>query len=1329
MDQNFLHREWLGLLQPVGLVVAASALEQAQAVPDRNVIGWQSALRDLGEGAPSLASLLGEVLEWAEDDLLTTPQVLARYALPMPEYGLIVAPDGVVPDAGGPGEDGEVRALLLVQERVGVDIDASLPDGPKGWQASVQERFERLLRERGVAAGLLWTGDALRLVYAPAGESSGHLTFPLPLMREVAGRPVLSALRMLLSSHAVFGGSPDRRLLAILANSRKAQSKVSTALSEQVLDGLNHLLRGFQAADSVRSGDLLRGLLSCDDGAQRLYEALLTVLMRLIFLLYAEERGLMSADALYMKHYAVGGLYEKLRDDAGRYPDTMDQRFGAWPWLLSLFRMVFFGRASLGLPPRHSALFDPSRHPILEGRAWDDLRQEPISSLGSLPHAPRVSDGVVFEILDRLLMLDGERLSYRALDVEHIGSVYEALMGFEVRRADGPSLGLKPARVVIDLSALLRVPAKDRKRHLADIADCKLPAASSKLLASAKTLAECGEALTKVAASAPLPPGTLYLQPTAERRRTGSHYTPRALTEPVVRHALAPIIAALGPSPTPHQILSLNVCDPAMGSGAFLVEACRQLADHLLRARALHPSNSDATLEASAADAPDLLTAARRRVAQRCIYGVDRNHLAVELARLSLWLVTLDRTLPLTFLDHALKHGDSLVGLISHTQAAALSWQPIPRLTRLGDAATAADAPLPGSDTFTFALLRDAILSSAHLRAEIPALDDHHEDDKRHALDEADARVSLARLIADIPIRCFFAHAKDKDRLAAAAAWQAKLFTLSPLSAPALKDALNTSLPQLPAPAFHWEIEFPEVFLRDNPGFDAFIGNPPFAGKNTIAESAPPAFLDWLKTTHDESHGNADLVSHFFRRTFTLLRDGGTLGLIATNTISQGDTRHTGLRWICTHGGTIYRATRRYAWPGLAAVIVSVVHIAKGPAPEPCILDGRFVPQVTAYLFHAGIHENPATLKANAGKSFQGPIALGMGFTFDDTDTKDKTSSLSDMHRLIAQDPRNHERIFPYIGGEEVNSSPTHAHHRYIISFGTMSEEEARDWPDLMAIVEDRVKPERMKQKDEGAKNHWWQFIRTRPELYANIQGMARVLVHAFTSQYVQFAFVSTDLIVAGPHNVFPLPQYTSFAVLQSQVHEIWARFFASSMKDDMRYTPSDCFETFPFPRGWEESRVLEEIGERYYNYRAALMVTNDEGMTKTYNRFHDSGEVMEGIQQLRALHGEMDRAVLSAYGWGDLQAQCEFVSDNDEDEDNTEEGGRRRGKSTRYRWPDEVRDEVLARLLALNAERAHQEAQSALAFDSPTPPIKGKGGRRKKDAAQTPLPLIESGS
>jgi hypothetical protein len=145
---------------------------------------------------------------------------------------------------------------------------------------------------------------------------------------------------------------------------------------------------------------------------------------------------------------------------------------------------------------------------------------------------------------------------------------------------------------------------------------------------------------------------------------------------------------------------------------------------------------------------------------------------------------------------------------------------------------------------------------------------------------------------------------------------------------------------------------------------------------------------------------------------------------------------------------------------------------------------------------------------------------------------------------------------------------------------------------------------------------------------------------------------------------------------------------------DLLRYTPSDCFETFPFPDGWQTHRALEDVGKAYYEFRATLMVRSDEGLTKTYNRFHDPDESDPDILKLRELHTAMDRAVLDAYGWSDIKTDCEFLVDYEIDE---EEWGSKK-KPYRYRWADEVRDEVLARLLELNAERAKEEASSGAA-------------------------------
>jgi hypothetical protein len=382
--------------------------------------------------------------------------------------------------------------------------------------------------------------------------------------------------------------------------------------------------------------------------------------------------------------------------------------------------------------------------------------------------------------------------------------------------------------------------------------------------------------------------------------------------------------------------------------------------------------------------------------------------------------------------------------------------------------------------------------------------------------------------------------------------------------------------------------------------------------------------------------------------------------------------------------------------------VVSVVHVTKGSFSGQRRLEGRNVERITAFLFHHGGHDDPARLSVNALRSFQGYVVVGMGFTFDDTDTDGVATPLTEMRRLIKGDPRNQEMIFPYIGGEEVNASPTHAHHRYIINFSERSEAECRKrWPELMAIVEQKVRPEReaalakswSKDKEKRVKN-WWQFSRTAKDLYVAVAGLERVLVIPQTSNVQALAFLPPATVYAHTLIVFPFANYSSFTVLQSRLHQIWSAFLGPTMKDDLRYTPSDCFETFPSPDNWHGHAAFEAAGKAYYEFRAALMVKNDEGLTKTYNRFHDPDEHSQDILKLRELHAAMDRAVLDAYDWSDIPTDCEFLLDYEINED---EWGDKK-KPYRCRWPDEVRDEVLARLLELNAERAKEEARSGAA-------------------------------
>jgi hypothetical protein len=302
------------------------------------------------------------------------------------------------------------------------------------------------------------------------------------------------------------------------------------------------------------------------------------------------------------------------------------------------------------------------------------------------------------------------------------------------------------------------------------------------------------------------------------------------------------------------------------------------------------------------------------------------------------------------------------------------------------------------------------------------------------------------------------------------------------------------------------------------------------------------------------------------------------------------------------------------------------------------------------------------------------------------------------MHCLIEKDPNNRDVIFPYIGGDEMNTSPTHAHHRYIIDFGERGEEECRRrWPDVMAVVEAKVKPDRI---TKDAKKYprmvyeWWKYWNARPELYAAIDRLNRVLVVGRVSQHGGVTFLPTRMVYSEQLIVFPYDTNSAFCALQSRSHDIWVRFFASTLEERLRYTPSDCFETFPFPKNWDARPTLEVTGKAYYDFRAALMIQNNEGLTKTFNRFHDPDERNAEMLRLRELHAAMDRAVLDAYGWTDIPTDCEFILDYEIDE---EEWGDKK-KPYRYRWPDEVRDEVLARLLELNAERAKEEARSGVA-------------------------------
>jgi hypothetical protein len=1308
-----IHKRWLGFLQPVGLVVSPPALAKCQVIPNKNVAEIQQDLQgmitqsDFGDDDVSIEDFpkfATQILGWEAGDIAGAP---GGPSLPdaleynLVDYGEVLTPDYAVLDQRSKDKN---WLMLVKMVETGTSLDEHQTEAKTThWTASPQAKFERLLRETGVYTGLLCNGTQLRLVYAPKGETSGHITFPFQAMCEVAGREILGAMHMLLEEYRVFSAPDGQRLDSLLVESRKYQNEVSVKLAEQVLGALWELLRGFQSADEATKGRLL-GEISREH-PEHIYGGLLTTLLRLVFILYAEEQDLLTSSPIYWSNYSISGLYARLREDAGRYPDTMDQRYGAWSWLLSLFRLLFDGggHGDLHFPTRHGQLFNPDEYPFLEGRPMGVMRV-----MDEKIDPPRVSDGCIYRVLEGLLVLDGERLSYRALDVEQIGSVYEAMMGFEVERAFGFSIGVKSsnhkpgavrADTVVNLEELLAVDGGKRSKWLKEQANCDVSGKATTALKKAESLGDLVAALERRLSQytqSMIPPGSLYLQPGEERRRSGSHYTPRELTEPIVRTTLEPVFDNLGPKPKPEKILDLKVCDPAMGSGAFLVEACRQLAEKLVEAWEIHRCTPELPPD------EDSLLHARRLVAEHCLYGVDKNPFAVNLAKLSLWLVTLAREHPFTFVDHSLKHGDSLVGL-SQEQIAAFNWNVPDELD---------------SGPMFEGVLRSIDSATAH-RHELRKMGEDDYVNKRHALNKSENSIYETKLVADVIVAAFFLGLNSKERNTTlklfenkTQQWKSRKISTTEFQSMAneLRSGMHPIFP------FHWEVEFPEVFSVGKQGFDIIIGNPPFAGKNNLINSNRDGFLHWLQHIHKQSNGNSDIVAHFFRRSFNLLRKNGAMGLIATNTIGQGDTRFTGLKWICQHGGDIYNCNTRHIWPGAAAVIVSVVHIFKGEWVKPRNLDSREVDKITAFLFHKGNSDDPHRLLANKGISFQGSNILGKGFIFNDRDKTGAASSLQEMRNIIDKDPRNKQRIFPYIGGSEVNNHPTHCNHRYVINFGELDETKAKDWPDLYSIIEQKVKPERLKQKREIRKRYWWRFGESTPALYRSIDGLNRIIVCVQTSKYRTFTFLPNEMVYDQKLVVFAFSTTTALGILHSRVHEIWALFMGSSMRDDPVYTPTDCFETFPFPSNWDTMEDLQQIGNELFEYRKDFMIACEAGLTDTYNRFHNPTETDTKITKLRELHDRLDRLVLDAYGWTDVGNRCEFILEYDV------EGGLKENKMKpyRYRWPNETRDEVLARLLDLNQTRAQAErlAGASQKKKKQSSQLRKKSPRRKKKKA-----------
>lgn len=1242
------------------------------------------------------------------------------------------------------------RGRILVM-RLPKGESTSKPKAEAKWQASPISQMQMLLQANNEKIGLVTNGEEWVLVNNCGTGAVGFATWYAYLWLEE--HETLRSFRSLLSIRRVFGGEPGSRLIDLLAKGAEDQQDVTDRLGYQVRRAVEELVGAFERLDRDSHRELLRGV-----GETEVYEGVLTVMMRLVFLFCAEERGLLHlGEDLYDRFYAVSTLREQLHDDASKLTEeVLDRRSSAWCRLLATFRMVYQGVAheDLRIPAYGGTLFDPDRFPWLEGRQADGTNEP-----------PHVSDRIVLHLLDSLQVLrqgqEARKLSFHALDVEQIGHVYEGLLDHTAKRALKPVLGLvgkEGDEPEVDLETLEAKVAEGRDKFTAYLKDQtgKTERALGNLLDQAtdaeklrKLRVACGDdhdLFERVKPFANLiredsfgnvqvyPEGALYATVGSDRRSTGTHYTPRTLTEEVVKYALEPLVYVGPAEGLPEEewtlkdakaIVDLKVCDMAMGSGAFLVAACRFLSIKLVEAWAVAEEKAarrlgfsaeghffthrieddhhaktpgtfvttpygdiavaDPSQELIPSDAEERLALARRIVADRCLYGVDRNAMAVEMAKLSLWLTTLRKDRPFTFLDHALRHGDSLLG-VTERQLEMFS------MDTSGQ-----------SKALLLPWVPEYVGKVRNLRQQIARIPSHDPEAirrKQRLFDQVRELEKPLKFAADALVACELSEGNARDRAVRRATIQ------STLSATPAGDRLSTSYPELSGrPTFHWELEFPDVFVTN--GFDCIVGNPPFLGGRQLSTFLGADYQDAIRKVERTVSGLADLICFFFIRAGRMVRPRGSIGLLSTNSIAETENRVCSLDKLKEDGWLIYRAVSSVPWQGEAAVQIAALWLVQGDWLGTVVLDGTCVDAI------------PTSLKAEA--DLEQVEKLSHGFRYSEGTKLYGQAfiiSRSELPTVLERNPGLTQYVRDYVNGDVLNDTPECLGPEVVIDFGELEMSQILGCEDILATLSQSVAYERRNQTRQIHEHRPWLHWDKRTRFLEEARARERILACTIVSRRLIFDYVDPRKLFAHGLKLFIDDTGFLLACLQSQFHLLWTLTISSRLGSTTRYSTSDCFDTFPFPPICDS---VCEVGLQLFAARSEYRRNRGIGLNQLYDDLNNPSLNDAEVCAVRSAHVEVDKAMLTAYGWDDIDLCHGFHE--------TPQG-------VRFTISPEARKEVLRRLLKLNHERYAEEVAAGLHDKqgkkaTATPGSTPKRGRKPKNpttvaeprATYTPTP------
>lgn len=1327
------HQDWLGQVDTDGPFLALPVLkdiwpqgvERLGDADDRMItfkqayVQWQHAFDAYTEAAKSdevkdkydavnqawIQVVLDQLAGWHDLRIAANDPRLTDLRITSPGGEITVRPNGAIE-----GRDNDLGALLLVSTPT-TDLRAT---GLDGWAATEIDRMAMLLRKAHVEVGIVTDGQWWAIVWAKDGKPTGSgvvnaLTWAEePLVRD--------AFLTLIDQRRFRAKDTEQRLSHLFERSELEAEEITEALGTQVRKSVELLVQAFSEARiaAAEAGDPDPLTVKPDD----IYQAAVTIMMRVVFLLFAEERDMLPTEQLYWDSYAIRDLLDELQQRAADGEEHLDETYDAWYRFLAVSEALYGGvnYDEMRMPAYGGSLLDPARFPWLHA----------MDSRGLLL---KVSDRVMLHVFDSVQTVvvrnERRRISFRDIDVEQIGYIYEGLLGYTCRVVeDDVVLGLigkdgeepeiplgtlrqlyddnsadskafatsllawikehQPAATSKTVNAIAKLVDKDvTKTEEAELTRLLTPVAGRdrKLLAE---LVSWGNLIRRDLRDIPyvVPVGGLVVGETPSRKNAGAHYTPRSLAEEVVKYALEPLVYEPGPLQTNDEtawklksstaILDLKVADIAAGSGAFLVAAARFLADRVTEAWA-----DEGVLSVEEQEQPKLATdRAIREVIARCLYGADVNPMAVEMCKLSLWLVSMDKTKPFSFVDDKIFCGNSLLGITSLDQLRELHIYPGPKRSR---------------NLLHELIDVDAKIAEAiRLRKELASpVDDHNPmrsaRGKHALLDQFQRATAELRLIADAIIATGLPQGGRPGRMLDHAYEimsfdLAKVFSSgdSPKNLAALESGIEMGLTPTVETDFehwrplHWAVEAPDV-LVDHRGFDAVVGNPPFLGGKKLTGSLGADVRDWLVSVlAKNTRGHADLVAYFLLRAVELTTSIGALGIVATSTVAQGDTREVGLENLLRDGLVIIRSEQSRAWPSRTANLqIALIwgSLAAPAASVKAVCDDVAVTSISSLLAEASdVSGNPVPLRENDGLAFVGCYVLGRGFILDGTLAA----------RWISEDPNMCKPVHLYMNGDDANSRPEPGPSRWVIDFYDRSLEEASKYRRAFAQVVELVKPERLKVNRKALRERWWQHAEKRPALRATIKNMSHVIVIAQVSKTVLPVRVPNQCVFDQKLIVFATEDLAVFAMLSSAAHQMWAVTYCSSLgKNSTNYSPSDAFVTFVRPAPTNE---LVDAGTTLDAGRREIMLRRGLGLTQLYNLVNDPGFQRDSdVDCLREVHLNIDEAMMGAYGWGDISLSHGFHTYR---------------QMERWTISPAARMEILDRLLELNHQRASEAGQ-----------------------------------